>query len=73
MDSECQYIFWMQSENILSVLAGSDFITVCVHKATNRLATMLAVHGGIKAGFLTSFHVQCFKSPATIPTSQPLS
>lgn len=34
---------------IFSVLAWSDLINVYVHKATRRIATMLAVHGGIKA------------------------
>lgn len=70
MDSECQYIFWMQSENILHVLPGSDRINVHAGKATHRIATMLAEHDGIKAGFPISFCMQCFKSLTSIPTSQ---
>lgn len=60
----------MQTENILRVLARSDLISVHVGKATHRIATMFAVHGGMKAGFLISFCMQCFKSLTSIPASQ---
>lgn len=59
MNTECQYIFWMLSENILGVVAVSDLINVCVHKVTHRIETKFAGHSEIKAGFLSSFHMQC--------------
>lgn len=49
----------MQSENILRVVAVSDLINVYVHKVTHRIETKFAGHSGIKAGFLSSFHMQC--------------
>lgn len=59
MNTESQYIFWMQSENILGVVAVSDLINVCVHKVTHRIETKLAEHSGIKVGILSCFHKQC--------------
>lgn len=67
MNSECQYLFWMQSENILRVVAASDPINVRVHKITHRIETKLAVHSGIKAGFLSFFHMQCIHYNQSVP------